>query len=280
MNDIVLDVKRAKFVVLKDEKIKSFQIPVTVLYNKEDLVANYIQDNMNETNDNKVFVELVTVLNAIRTNWKQYNYNVNIATDMDEDEQKDWFNVLNLAGSRVTQDMVFLSDLLVQGIDFYKEYAEPFRSLLEEYDLLSLYPRKSAEVSVPLAALNASYERIEHVPVHVLNRSPIPSDTQPKLIAKASVENIRQMFSMSLSALESALEYFEKQNIKVTRIDYITNVMGYFVFAPNHRIDDKAIQDIQGWIKPNLFTNKSNGQRREVFQNLIDKTGNIDVKKR
>lgn len=275
LDKVVLDIHRAKFIVLEDEKIKDFQIPVTVLYNKVNSLKDYVREHMGGI---KRMGDLFPVLSNVRTNWMQYTYNINIATNMNEKEQKDWFNVLNLAGSRVTQDMVFLSDLLVQGVDFYKEYAQPFRDMMEEHDLLSLYPRKSAEVSIPLAALNAAYERVENIPVHVLNRSPLPSDTQPKVIAKVTPDEIRKMFSLSLQALESSLQYFKEQPQPAKRIDYITNVMGYFIFSNSHTVDDKARVDIQDWAKPDLFTNKSNGERREIFQSLIAKTNNIIIK--
>ncbi|WP_145988684.1 hypothetical protein [Carnobacterium maltaromaticum] len=80
---------------------------------------------------------------------------------------------MNLAGSRVTENMVFLSDLLVKGIDFYKEYSDVFNEKLADNKLGDLMPKKSAEISIPLATLNAAYVKINEKK-RTSNLSPIP----------------------------------------------------------------------------------------------------------
>lgn len=277
IDKIVLDLHKGKFISV-EEKAAKFQIPVTILYNKKDKLTEYITKGMGIKNQEK-FAKLYSALNKVRSKWQTYYYSVNKAIDMSKDEQQNWFSVLNLAGSRVTQDMVFLSSLLLKGVDFYKEYAEPFRVKLVSHDLLALYPRKTAEVSVPLAALNAAYEKITNTTVHVLNSSPMPSDTKPKQIATLSVDQIREMFSMTLSALDQAIKFYEDFNrFNIARMDYLTNILGYFVFANNHSLDEHAKKNINEWIKPDLFSNKSNGERRVIYQELIKKTGNIIIK--
>ncbi len=61
---------------------------------------------------------LLQICNKIKT----YQYTINFATDLFEDEQIIWFKVLNNAGSRVSIIQMRFSKLKAHGIDVYMQY--------------------------------------------------------------------------------------------------------------------------------------------------------------
>src|SRR5699024_10872176 len=132
-----------------------------------------------------------SLLNQIRTKFFSYFYTVNYAQDLSGEEQIEWFDVLNLAGSRVPDVQMKLTRLQIKGLDFYKEYSNIFRDKLEVTGFDNLFLQKNTEVSIPLATLNSAFEIITDREQHILNYSPIPSDTKESLLSDLSPNKLR-----------------------------------------------------------------------------------------
>ncbi|WP_017187678.1 GmrSD restriction endonuclease domain-containing protein [Alkalibacillus haloalkaliphilus] len=270
VGDIVLDLRKGKFISLpNNDTIKEHQIPVGKLYNKDQTkYLEYVNNNEFLKGDN-----IKDLLNTIRKKHQQYYYVVNFATNLSKTEQMEWFEVLNLAGSRVTEDMVFLTDLLVKGIDFYTDYVNPFIKKLESKDLEHLMPKKSAEVSIPLATLNAAYFKVTGGKKKG-NFSPIPSDTKAKAIGRCEVGEIKEMISITLKALNDILEFMSKKNRLggIERVDILTYLIGLTV---DKEIDYNDLSSEQShylteFIDTADFVNNSNTTRREKYSKLLE----------
>ena len=95
----------------------------------------------------------------------------------------------------------------------------------------------------------------------------MPSDSKEGLLCNLDPEQLKMCFDITLSALDTVLDFLNDNNIRVSRIDYINYLIGYVVFNPN-KINDNAIAIIE-WINTTSFTNKSNSERRNIFTNLI-----------
>ena len=95
--NIVLDLGRGRFVE-SEQAIRTNQIPVGIVLNRDDAVL------FEYTNKKSALrkPEVTNVLLQVRSKIKNYNYTINSAEDLDEDEQIEWFEVLNNAGSRVS----------------------------------------------------------------------------------------------------------------------------------------------------------------------------------
>lgn len=277
VQNIVLDLKKAKFLQLKPDvatkeiTIKPHQIPVGKLYHKDsDVFFEYVNKNSFLKKD-----KIKDLLSSIRKKHEQYYYVVNLATNLSREEQMNWFEVLNLAGSQVTADMVYLTDLLVKGVDFYTEYANIFGNVLDSYGLGDLFPRKSAEISIPLAALNPAYFKISGKE-QTLNSAPFPSDTKAKSIGSLEVEQIREIINITLGSLDVFLHYVDTKDLKdhLTRIDLITYVVGLFVeygISSMESLSETQQEYIDTFIKEVEFVNQTNQQRRIVYKNLVEK---------
>ena len=95
--NIVLDLIKGRF-LLVEGAIERYQIPVGKLLNKEDSVFySYIMNSKYLRKEN-----VLPVLLQCRTKIRNYYYTINQADDLSEDEQIEWFEVLNNAGSRVS----------------------------------------------------------------------------------------------------------------------------------------------------------------------------------
>ncbi|MDS9996538.1 GmrSD restriction endonuclease domain-containing protein [Bacillus atrophaeus] len=263
-NDIVLDVVDGEFTIVS--KINKYQIPVGILYNEDDDVFfNYV--------DNNKFLssrEVKNTLLLIRQKFQKYYYILNYAQDLNKKEQMEWFDVLNLAGSRVTGVMVHLTDMLEKGVDFYTEYAIPFGKKLDEAGLGHLFIRKTTEVSIPLAALNAAYEVVKNKE-RSNNFSPIPSDEKAELLGKCEQKEIRRIFDMTLTSLDTTLDVISTIKDDVNRIDIISYLIGVFVYNDVNKFTVEAKGELITWVKEVKFTNLSNTQRREEYSNLLNK---------
>lgn len=261
---IVLDISQGKF-TLNTEAIKKSQIPVGKLYNKDPEV---FKQYLKEHKDLQVF-EVQDLLTRIRNKFLGYYYTVNYARDLTEEEQQEWFKVLNLAGSTVTEIQVNLTEMLIKGVDYYKEYADIFAEILRESELEKLFIIKATEISIPLAALNPAYEIIINKE-HKLNLSPIPSDAKPNLISKLEEDQIRKIFSITLDALECVIDFIEENNLKKPeRIDYLTYMIGAFVYIGEKGINEKQRNSLIEWYNTVEFSKKDNGERRKIFEDLI-----------
>lgn len=256
---ICLDLKVGKFVFVHG-KIKKHQIPVGILFNESDeLLKKYIADN-------KFEFEIGTEIMAIRSKFKTYSYTVNFATDLSEEEQIDWFEVLNNAGSRVTDVQLKLSKMKVHDLDIYKEYVQAYLKMIKEagYDL---FKPTSTYVSYPISALNPAYEIVLGL-THTNNYAPFASDEKANKIQKLDKAILKKIFMMTLGGLKKALEFIKQNGLaNPTRIDYINYLTGYFVYNPEN-INDQKVEKLIEWYNKADFS-ASNQIRREIFNNLL-----------
>ncbi|MDU6542916.1 DUF262 domain-containing protein [Clostridium sp.] len=260
---IVLDLIRGKF-ILESEAIKKHQIPVGKLLNKEDPVFyEYIMKS-----DILSKPEVMPILVQCRSKIRNYSYTINQAEDLIEDEQIEWFEVLNNAGSRVSILQMRFSKLKAHGIDIYVQYTSKFKNKLEDLGYNYFTPQKTG-VSYPIAALNSAYEIITDKP-HTEGYTPIPSDTKENQLCNLDPVQLKQCFEMTLEALDKAVNFISDNNLMVPdRIDYINYLTGYFVYNGNS-IDEDKKEKLINWYNSVNFANKSNSKRREEFTNLIN----------
>ncbi|NUK32094.1 DUF262 domain-containing protein [Parageobacillus sp. VR-IP] len=267
IRDIVLDITKGYFLDLKGKDIKKNQIPVGILYNKNPRVfTDYIK-----ANPLLAEFEVSSLLGQIRTKFFNYFYTINIAQDLSGEEQIQWFDVLNLAGSRVPEIQMKLTRLQIKGLDFYKEYSNVFREKLELAGFDNLFVQKNTEVSIPLATLNPAFEIILGKK-HTSNYSPIPSDTKKdSTISDMEPDKLRKCFEMTLTALDRTLDFINENNLPApSRIDYITYLTGYFVYKKGMHLSDLSKQKLIEWYNKVDFANKSNKERRQIFNDLLD----------
>lgn len=265
IRSIALDITRGQFVDLKDGDIKKNQIPVGVLYNKDPKVfTEYIKDHPLLAE-----FDVSSLLGQIRTKFTNYFYTVNYAQDLPGFKQIDWFDVLNLAGSRVPDVQMKLTRLQVKGLDFYKEYTNIFRSKLEEYGLDNLFVQKNTEVSIPLATLNPAVEIILEKEQHSSNYSPMASDRKDS-VTEMSPEKLRRSFDLTLDGLDQALEFINAMNLPTPdRIDKLTYLTGYFVWRKGEGLSKENERNLVDWYHEVSFVNKSNQARRDIFNQLL-----------
>ncbi len=226
---IVLDLQRGIFTTsIDNESIKSSQIPAGILLNKDtDVFFNYV-------NQSKLLKkpEITNILLQARSKLRDYNYTINLAENLTEKEQIDWFEVLNNAGSRVTKIQMKFSKLRLAGIDVYSQYTKIYKQKLDEAGF-NLFSVKDTEVSIPIANLNCALELIIGKE-HSLNFTPIPSDVKENQLCNLTAEKLKTCFSLTLDALDTSINFIKLNNLKnPDRIDYITYLTGYFVFARN-----------------------------------------------
>lgn len=270
LRNVVLDLRKGKFIILKSNSdIKKYQIPIGILLNKDDSIfEDYIFNNNTLSKP-----ECMGVLYQVRTKLREYNYTVNLAEDLSEEEQINWFEVLNNAGSRVTRIQMKFSKLMTKNIDIYKDYTNIYRSKLEDVGLNDLFRIKETEVSLPIASLNPAYEVVMNK-VHTKNFTPIPSDVRTNQLCNLGDEDPNKLlncFQISLNALDSTISFIKDNDLKVpTRIDYITYLSGLFTFRGIDCLNDKELDDIISWYNNVNFTNMSNDERRVEFSNLLE----------
>ncbi|KUR60775.1 hypothetical protein HF695_12165 [Bacillus safensis] len=263
--NVFLDIATGKF-VLNSGTMRKSQIPVGKLYNKDPKV---FEEFVRENPEMQTF-EVQSLLTRIRNKFLAYYYTVNYAKDLSEAEQREWFEVLNLAGSKVTETEVYLTEMLVKGVDYYKEYAEKFGEKLKESDFENLFVQKATEISIPLAALNPAYEILQEKP-HSANFSPMPSDVKASLMSKLNANELRTIFAWTLEALDKALAFIELKELVVPkRIDYITYLLGAFVVLQNTELNPDQEAYLIDWYENVEFAKKDNGARRKIFDDLIE----------
>lgn len=260
---IMLDITTGKFII-NTGTVKKSQIPVGKLYNKDDSVFDkYILEHKELQ-----ALQVQRLLTKVRSKFLGYYYTVNYAKDLTENEQLEWFEVLNLAGTKIPKVQIELTKMLVKGVDYYKEYANKFKQILEQSSLSGLFVKKATEISVPLASLNASYRVINKK--ENTNFSPIPSDYKADAISKLDEEKIREMFTMTLEALKYTIEFIEENKLKIPeRIDYLTYMLGAFVYIGRKDISKKQKDYLIKWYNEVEFSKKDNGARRNIFDKLI-----------
>lgn len=270
ISNVVLDIRKGKFIVLNEgDELAVHHIPAGILYNKDTVIfKQYIKNNKFLKQE-----EVKDILEDVRRKHFSYTYVINVATDLGKVDQQKWFEVLNLEGSRVTENMVYLSEMLIKGLDFYTNYVFPFVDRLESSGFGYLFPRKSAEVSIPLATLNTSYYKFTGLP-KTSNSSPIPSDAKPKPIGRLEVFEIKKIIDETLEAMDNVLLFIRENATlipKIERIDIITYLIGLFVeFEITSEVNGKQKAYILKWCQNINFVNNSNSERREKFERLID----------
>lgn len=262
--NIVFDITLGKF-VLNYEMLKDNQIPVGILYYKD---AKLLDEFIGQRKHLQPYA-ISGLLGKIRNKFLGYYYTVNIANDLTESEQLEWFEVLNLAGTKVTGIQVQLTEMLVKGVDYYTEYSGKFLNRLKESELELLLIQKSTELSTPLSMLNPAIEVLEKLP-HKNNFCPIPSDVKASKISKYSPEKIRQLFNIALIGLNHAIIFIENNNLKKpNRIDYVTYLSGAFMYIGNRTLNTEEIQYLIEWYNTVDFTDQGNTIRRSIFEDLI-----------
>lgn len=265
---VVLDLIKGDFRI-NESDIKDHQIPIGILLNRDDSVFHkYLNESKKLSKP-----ECMSLLFQIRNKLRDYNYTINLAEDLTEDEQINWFEVLNNAGSKVTRIQMRFSKLKVKDIDIYKDYTNVFNLKIEGRGYDSLYSIKPTEVSIPVAALNSSYEVItekEHTP----NFTPIPSDVREAQLCALASENpdkLVECFKLTLQALDTALDFIENNNLKEpSRIDYITYLTGLFTFYKLDDLTELQVDEVIKWYNNVSFLNMSNGDRRKEFTNILN----------
>ncbi|MFK4329318.1 hypothetical protein ABH965_006047 [Bacillus sp. RC97] len=262
--NIVLDISRGIFRIV-DGSITKSQIPVGIIFNKDEkLLINYLQEK-------GTFTELFAALILVRTKIRSYNYTINIAENLTEDEQIEWFEVLNNAGSRVTTLQMNFSKLKLHNLDIYTDYTNPFKEKAFEYGFEELFTPFTTNVSYPIAALNPAYEIIEKDGYHNTNYAPIPSDTKEAILTKLNVDTLKSIIKLTLKSLETALEFINNNELQeyISRMDYILYLTGFFVYQKNEQLEHQKIEKLIEWVETIDFTNQSNSSRREIFSNLL-----------
>ena len=249
LKNVVLDLGKGEFII-NTESIRRNQIPVGILFNKDEaLLINY-------TNEHKALSEVLTSLLQIRGKIKTYQYTINFATDLSENEQIDWFEVLNNAGSRVSIIQMRFSKLKVHGIDIYTQYTNLYRNKVLEHGYDYFTPQKT-NVSYPIAALNPAYELLTSGK-HSNNFAPMSSDTKENQLCNIKPEKLQKCFCITLKALDKTLDFIEDNDLeKHNRADYVNYLLGYFVFHDNDITDEKK-RKLINWYNTVNFTNKSN----------------------
>lgn len=263
LRTIVLDFGKGEFVI-NSETVRRNQIPVGILLNKSDSTL------IEYSNVNKALAapEVMAFLLQIRSKIKNYNYSINFATDLSEDEQIDWFEVLNNAGSRVSIIQMRFSKLKAHGIDIYTQYTDIYRRKVLEHGYDYFTPQKT-HVSYPIAALNPAYELLVSGK-HSNNFAPISSDTKESQLCRLTPEKLQQCFSITLCALDKAIDFIEEHALKKhNRSDYINYLLGYFVFHSGN-LSETAETDLIAWYNKVNFTNKSNTARRKIYSDLLE----------
>lgn len=261
--NIVLDISRGCF-IQTDTAYKSNQIPVGILLNQSDAVLFEYTNKVSTLRK----PEITSLLLQVRSKTKNYNYTINSADDLSEDEQIEWFEVLNNAGSRVSIIQMRFSKLKMYGIDIYKQYTSVFISRLVEVGFDFFTPEKTT-VSYPIAALNPSYEIVTGKG-HSINYAPIPSDTKENQLCGLSPEELKKSIETTLSYEENVLDFIEANSLKKPdRIDYINYMIGYFAFN-GLDISETQKQYLISWYNNVDFTNKTNSERRELYTKLIN----------
>lgn len=262
-SEIVLDLSKGNF-RCKGKTIKNYQIPVGVLYNKDVEVFKAYKNSipfLKQENVNDLLLD-------IRKKFFNYNYTLHTAEDLTKNQQIQWFDVLNLAGTRIPSIQMEFSKLKADGVDIYVEYTEKFTQKLNDYSL-DVFTGKSTEVSYPISSLNAAYENITGSK-HTNTLSPISSDAHIKMICKLDILELKQCFDMTLNALNKTLKFIYTNGLKKpSRIEFITYILGYFVWLGNNELSIQQSDKLINWYNTVDFTNLPNHLKRNIFSDLI-----------
>ena len=269
--NIVLDLSIPKFKKIKGNPLPN-QIPVGIVLNKDQsAIARYFEKNYKKKQTNSLIFDIMPILLGVRQKLLSYMYTIHIANNMNEEEQINWFEVLNNAGSRLSTIELKLSKLRLHDFDIYTEFIKPYQEKVKKYGFEKLFTPFSSNVSYPIASLNPAYELIVRKTDHNKNYAPIPSDTKEAMLIKLNKDELVSIKNTTLFALDKALEFIaaKKLNTYITQMQYVMYLTGYFVF--NTTVSESDLSQLSDWVKKVSFTNKSNGVKREIFDRLINK---------
>ena len=161
------------------------------------------------------------------------------------------------------------SKLRLEGIDIYSQYTKVYKQKLDDAGF-NLFNVKDTEVSIPIANLNCALELVTGKE-HSLNFTPIASDIKEAQLCNLNAEQLKNCFSITLHALDTAIEFIKSNNLKKpNRIDYITYLTGYFVFSKENALSNEKKENLIKWYKETSFNNKPNGKRRDMFNELLN----------
>ncbi len=264
-SSIVFDFTQAKFKKANNGKANKSQVPVGILFNKnQQVLTNYIYEHYSPNEATNLFPLLV----GIRTKILNYSYTIHIADNMAENEQIEWFEVLNNAGSKVSLIELALSKLKMHDFDIYSGFITPYKDMVKDYGFDELFSPFSSNVSYPIASLNPAFEYLLRDGVHSKNYAPIPSDTKENMLLKLSKEQLDEISKLTLKALKEALDFifdYQLQN-NIKTMQYVMYLTGYFIFQKGNIQKDKLAK----WVKEVSFDNLSNGKRRSIYNELIN----------
>lgn len=265
--NIVLDLGVAKFLVI-NKKLNNNQIPVGILLNENmEVLKDFIKKRKNMQD-----FDVQNLILGVRKKITGYNYTINIANDLTENEQIEWFEVLNNAGSRVSSIQLKFSKLKKLGIDIYKDYTSKFNEKICEIGYGNVFTPEKTTVSYPIAALNPALEKLlynKHTNNHF---APIPSDVKHNQLCNLDIDKLKNCFSITLTALEKVLDFMNVNKLinVQSRIDYINYMIGYFIFKTNnYELNSEQEKYLINWFKNIDFNNLPNTQRRQLFSDLI-----------
>lgn len=264
---IVLDLSIGEFRDIKTAELTDKQIPVTKLLNKD---ASVLTAFLRERYEDAEFNEIYSLLLEIRTKLHMYSYTINVADDLSFDEQKKWFEILNNAGTRVKGLQLALAEM-DESYDFdIYDYFNDFKNtiLQSSLSIKKLYTPLSTQDTYPMCALNPWYE--VHFQIgHQFNFAPFPSDAKPNVIIKIDQEDLEAITSKTIKSLRIALDFLREYDLidLIDRIDYVLYIIGYLAF---HNDFISHPEKIINWVKNTDFTKKDNGERRQIFKDLLE----------
>lgn len=283
---LVFDLAKGAFIKNKNQIFKKSQIPVGILLNfDEDIFYEYTREHQFHKIDAKN-------LRNIRSKIHNYMYTVHIGKDLDLQEQIEWFEKLNNAGSKVTAIQMGLCKLKIIGFDIYLEYIRPYQELLRSYGLYDvLITPLTTKESYPIAALNAAYEVLMNNGKHNSNYAPIASDANKKFLEKYSdlsltnenildfdpespIDEIKKITTLTLESLEVVLKFLKKNDLvekiqSFKRIEYVQFILGFVVFNKITHFTEEDKNYVIEWVNRVKFNDLGNTEKRDIYTKLI-----------
>lgn len=273
IENFMLDLNLGK-IIIKDEGQfpKEGQIPIGVIYNKDFRVfSRYIRTHA-ELQDNS----LNAYLSLIRTKFLGYRYTVNVAKNLTEKQQVEWFEILNNAGSKVPLTEMRLSRLKLKDVDYHVDYISKFTDALQRNGYGNIFTTRATQVSYPLSALNPAYDYL-FSKNNSKNVAPIASDVKESRICALSTEQLRELFELTLTSLNASLEFIENNSLDIqNRIEFITFTMGYLINCSNQHFNREREENLLAWFGETTFAHMSNTRKREEYYKLINSIPSIE----
>ena len=265
LENYMVDINLGKIVINKSGIPQEGQIPVCVIYNKEFKIFDQYIKKHEELQESSIS----TYLSLIRTKFLGYRYTVNLAKNLTEKQQMEWFEILNNAGSKIPLKEMRLSRLKIKEIDYHTEYINKFVKCIRNKGYDEAFVSKATQVSYPLAALNPAYDYL-FSKIDTKKIAPIASDVKEARICALENNELKELFNVTLEALKLTLEFIDRNKLDINnRIEYITFAMGYFVYGGNEELTEEREEFLINWFRTITFTNMTNPRKREEYYRLI-----------